>query len=177
MKFDPQHYHRRSIRLRGYNYRVTGAYFVTVCTAQKRPVFGAVKNGCVCLHPYGAMAWDCWLALPHHFTHLSLDAFIVMPNHFHGIFVFVEDASSNGEEARFGASQAGSLGLIVGQMKMRVTQRINAHRAARNWPPVRVWQRNFHERILRDETEWQKARRYILDNPLHWETDEHHPAT
>jgi hypothetical protein len=75
---------------------------------------------------------------------------------------------------KFGGSQSGSLGTIIGQFKMRVTQAINTHRTARGLSPVRVWQRNYYERIVRDETELNDTRRYIIENSIHWATDENY---
>ena len=88
MKIDPGKQHRRSIRLAGYDYCAAGSYFVTVCAAHKRCVFGKIENGALRLHPYGRIVEERWLALPEHFPHITLDEYVVMPNHFHGILIF-----------------------------------------------------------------------------------------
>jgi putative transposase len=75
----------------------------------------------------------------------------------------------------FGQPQARALGTIIGAFKGAVKRRINAHRAERGLSPIDVWQRSFHDRIIRDETELNAIRKYIIENPLHWHTDEHHP--
>jgi len=76
----------------------------------------------------------------------------------------------------FGKPQRGSLGTIIGSFKSAVTGKINGHRAARHLAPVHVWQRNYYERIIRDEKELNDTRRYIIENPFHWDSDENHPA-
>jgi REP element-mobilizing transposase RayT len=176
MKFDPEKHHRRSIRFAGYDYRTSGGYFVTICTAKKRCVFGTIENGAMRLHPYGRMAETCWHALPEHFPNVVLDEFVVMPNHIHGIMIFQESQHVGAQHAAPLQNVAsGSLGAIVRSFKSAVTRAINIHRAERNLAPVHVWQRNFYDRIIRDEKELNDTQRYIIENPQHWETDKNHP--
>jgi putative transposase len=85
MKYDPNKYHRRSLRLPGYDYTQVGAYFVTVCTHSRRYMFGDVIDGEMRLNLYGQATHECWKALPDHFANVQLDEFIVMPNHMYGI--------------------------------------------------------------------------------------------
>ncbi|MBW4521018.1 MAG: hypothetical protein KME16_15105 [Scytolyngbya sp. HA4215-MV1] len=87
MKYDPDKHHRRSIRLQEYNYTAPGAYFITLCTRQRQCLFGAIVNGEMQLNALGQMVNAYWQRLPSHFPHLTLDAFVVMPNHIHGILV------------------------------------------------------------------------------------------
>src|SRR5690349_23129173 len=93
MKFDPDRHHRRSIRLRGYDYRQAGTYFVTICTHHRECTLGAIHNRKVNLSPIGQIAERCWCALPEHFTFVDLDAFVIMPNHLHGI-INIKDRGS-----------------------------------------------------------------------------------
>ena len=79
--------HRRSIRLRNYDFSTTGAYFVTVCTSGRACLFGDVVDGEMRLNEAGAVVVECWANMPEHFPHVTLDAFVVMPNHVHGIVV------------------------------------------------------------------------------------------
>ncbi|HEX8235003.1 MAG TPA: transposase [Abditibacteriaceae bacterium] len=189
-------HHRRSIRLAGYEYSQAGAYFVTICTHQKRPVFGRVVDDGMQRNVYGEMVRDCWLAISDHFPHVVVDEWIVMPNHMHGIVVITDDTQpkspvgagfprppheshpeSNSAQSRAGKPRPyeATLGQIVGYFKYQSTKRINQYRAERDLPPVRVWQRNYYERIIRDETELNDTRRYIIENPANWATDENHP--
>ena len=90
MTFDPEKHHRRSIRLKGYDYAQAGAYFVTICTQHRACLFGEVVNGQMQLNDAGRFVEQCWLDIPHHFPHVELEAFVVMPNHVHGIIVITD---------------------------------------------------------------------------------------
>ncbi|MBI3800669.1 MAG: hypothetical protein HY268_27290 [Deltaproteobacteria bacterium] len=87
MAFDPEKHHRRSIRLKGYDYAQAGAYFVTICAYRRECLFGQVENGVVVLSQYGRLVEQCWQVLPRDFPRVELDAFVIMPNHLHGIIV------------------------------------------------------------------------------------------
>jgi hypothetical protein len=89
VRFDPERHHRRSIRRKGHDYR-QGVYFVTITAAGRQPLFGEVRNGVVWLSAAGALIADVWMHLPIHFPSVRLDAFVVMPDHFHGILVLGE---------------------------------------------------------------------------------------
>jgi hypothetical protein len=89
VRFDPERHHRRSIRRKGHDYR-QGVYFVTITAAARQPLFGEVRNGVVWLSAAGALIADVWMHLPIHFPSVRLDAFVVMPDHFHGILVLGE---------------------------------------------------------------------------------------
>ena len=178
---------RRSIRLRGFDYSREGVYFVTVCVQMGNHMFGDVVEGKVRLNAAGQAATKCWLEIPTHFPRVRRDAFIVMPNHLHGI-VAIHDA---GDTLRVGAQHAaplplrphasvgphgsggaasirvspGSLGAIVRCFKSATTKRINA---LRQTPGDSVWQRNYYDRIIRNDRELDRARRYIMSNPARW---------
>ena len=85
MKYDPQKHHRRSIRLKGYDYTSLGAYFITICTHQRHYLFGEIIDGEMRLNQMGQSVQAHWNRLPTHFPHLKIDAFVIMPNHIHGI--------------------------------------------------------------------------------------------
>jgi REP element-mobilizing transposase RayT len=87
MVYDPQLHHRRSIRLRGYDYAGGGAYFVTICTEARKFVFGEVIEGEMFLNEAGRLVQKTWDSLPERFRSLVLDVFQIMPNHLHGVFV------------------------------------------------------------------------------------------
>ncbi len=86
-KYDPDKHHRRSIRLKGYDYSQPGAYFVTVCTQDSAFLFGEVVNGVMVLSGWGRVVVACWRGIPEHFPNVELDASVVMPNHMHGIII------------------------------------------------------------------------------------------
>ena len=152
----------------GLRLRELGAYFVTICVDRKRAAFGRIIDGEMRLHPYGKIVLECWGEISAHCLTCFTDEFVMMPNHVHGI-VFLEGAGAKEQEARFGASQSASLASIINGFKGAATRRI---RALRN-DQVKVWQRGFHERIVRDEKELDAIRRYIIENPMNWATDEH----
>ncbi|MCC7018314.1 MAG: hypothetical protein IT332_01080 [Ardenticatenales bacterium] len=87
-QFDPNRHHRRSIRLKGYDYTAAGAYFVTIVSHSRRCLFGEVVDGVMHRNPVGEIVAACWAAIPRHFGHIALDEWVVMPNHVHGILVF-----------------------------------------------------------------------------------------
>ena len=96
MPYDPRIHHRRSTRLKGYDYSQEGAYFVTICTYAKQWLFGDIQNDLMLLSPYGQIASDCWIAIPKHFSHIELDEFVIMPNHMHGILVITDAPTTVG---------------------------------------------------------------------------------
>src|SRR3989304_5673232 len=90
MKYDPQIHHRRSIRLKGYDYTQAGAYFITICSHQREHVFGEVVNGEMKLSKFGQVAKQQWEKLPKRFQNIELGAFALMPNHEHGVIQIIE---------------------------------------------------------------------------------------
>ena len=197
-RYDPDKHHRRSIRLPVWDYRQAGAYFVTLVTYDRGTLFGQVVNGEMVLSPFGRVAATMWQRLPSHFSCVRLDEFVVMPNHLHGIIWLVNASGGRGEasstETRQSESsmpgegegqcaairrmphpckmQPGSLGAIMGNFKSVATRRINR---MRHTPNALVWQRNYYERIIRNERELDAIRRYILDNPNRWDEDGENP--
>jgi hypothetical protein len=90
MSYDPEIHHRKSIRLRGYDYSAPGRYFVTICAQEKACLFGGIADGQIALNDYGRIVENVWKELPSHFPLVELDRFVVMPNHFHAIAVIVD---------------------------------------------------------------------------------------
>lgn len=164
--------HRRSIRLLGRDYSWPGTYFVTVCTNQRKCILGRVEEGAMCENLLGRLARNCWLEIPTHFAGVKIDAFVVMPNHVHGIIHLHRRVAANEEQyklAQFAKPQTNSIGWIVRSFKARVTRdaRLILHR-----PEFLVWQKNYFERVIRDGREHNDAFRYIQDNPKNWQKDE-----
>lgn len=166
---------RKIPRLREYDYRQSGVYVVTICVHERRSAFGKIENGIMRLHLFGRIAQERWFAIPQHHRGVTLDEFVVMPNHIHGIlFIENEAPPTVDEEANlrhFGKPQSGSLSAIIGSFKSGVSKRIGEARQC----PTRVWQERFWEHIIRDEHDLQNQRAYILNNPANWEEDELHP--
>ena len=176
MKYDPEKHCRRSIRLQGYDYSRPGAYFVTVCTRNRKCLFGEIIEGRMVLNDYGkvvAMAWD---AIPRHFPDVEIDMFQIMPNHVHGIVVISAGrgtACRAPTMERFGKAVYGSLATIIRSFKSAVTKYINE---LRNTPGAKLWQRNYYDHIIRNEDELDRIRRYISDNPAKWKLDRENPC-
>jgi len=167
--FDPNIHHRRSVRLAGYDYAQSGAYFVTICSHQRREVFGRVREEIAYQNEYGQIVGECWMEIPQHFPHVELDEWIVMPNHLHGILLITTDALAKGVRPQYGASKRGSLATIINRFKGAVTRRVTALRQEQDRAPVIVWQKGFHDRVIRDARELEIKRRYIIENPQRWE--------
>ena len=178
MPFDPKRHHRRSIRLKGYDYTQPGAYFITICTQDRAFLFGEVVDGEMRLNEYGRIAWGCWKEIPLHFPQAELDAFVVMPNHVHGIIVIAGVGATHASplplssDARPRGPQRQSVSSIVGSFKSAVTRRINEYRCT---PGAPVWQRNYYEHIIRDEKSLNRIREYIVTNPMRWAVDNENP--
>ncbi len=113
MPYNPEIHHRRSIRLKNYDYSQTGAYFITICTKQKQCLFGDIKNGTMRLNALGAIADQCWQDIPHHFSNADLDCYGIMPNHIHGILWITQPSQTDNRRRKFGNIVSGSISSIV----------------------------------------------------------------
>ncbi len=177
-KFNPEKHHRRSIRLKGYDYSQPGAYFITICTKNRKCLFGNIINGKMILNDAGHIAQNCWLEIPDHYPNVALDEFIIMPNHIHGI-IFINNKKSivgvqnfkpqrnfKPLQNRYQKIIPKSIGSIVRGFKIGVTKWFR-----QNMDVYNVWQRNYYEHIIRNDFELNKIRKYIINNPLKWELD------
>ena len=141
---------------------------MTVCTHNRECLFGEIQNEEMELNALGQIVWDRWNRIPNHFKHVQLDAFQIMPNHIHGIVII--------DDCRGGVTpplRKPTLGLIVAYFKYQSTKEINA---SRETPGEKIWQRNYYDRIIRNEDELNKIKEYIINNPLKWELDKDNPA-
>jgi REP element-mobilizing transposase RayT len=190
MPYDPQKHHRRSIRLKGHNYTQPGAYYITLCTKARQCLFGDVVKGEMQLNSLGHIAFTRWQAIPDHFPHVELDAFVVMPNHLHGILV-ISDTDERARQCRaptikqnhspkieqFGKPVSGSIPTVIRSYKGAVTKRINL--ICNTKYTSLIWQRDLYEHISRDEESLHNIRQYIVENPWRWADDpenpQHHP--
>jgi REP element-mobilizing transposase RayT len=176
-RYDPDLHHRRSLRLKGYDYSQAGAYFVTICTQNRECTFGGVDDGELRLNDAGRVVWSVWDELPPRFPGLELDAFVVMPNHVHGIIVIVgaglalpcqKGAGYMGKGAASGAP------TVEGAIRaFKSLPAVHVNRLTKRTGPL--WQRNYYDHIIRDEDNLNSIRQYILDNPARWAEDENHP--
>ena len=186
MPFDPDRHHRRSMRLRGYDYSQAGAYFVTMCTNHRELFFDDAL--------LRQIAEECWSAIPEFNPGVELDEWVVMPNHLHGIVVMDGEKGvlSNGGQGvlsnaptqsnapiqsntltrdvsnRFSvmSPQRGSLGLVIRKFKSAVTGKC---RAIDRFDFV--WQSSYYDHIVRNERELNAIRQYIANNPANWNLD------
>lgn len=200
-KFDPQKHHRRSIRLKGYDYSQEGAYFVTMVTWQREFLFGNIANQEMMLSQYGEIVQKWWQEIPVHFPNVETGAFVIMPNHVHGIIYIFEERrgtasypkgvpvpEEDGENlvsqnnVMFGVIQGGgtpplrgpTLGQIVAYFKYQSTKEMN--KADNTGTVTKFWQRNYYEHIIRDEKDLQNKTDYIEANPLLWDEDDENPV-
>jgi REP element-mobilizing transposase RayT len=172
MRRDPEVHHRRSIRLKGYDYRQAGAYFVTICAWHRECLFGQVLDGEMRLSRWGEIVQQEWISTSDIRQEIELDVFVVMPNHLHGIVRIAGPVGAHGRAPLLWRPPR-SLGSLVAGYKSAATRRINLLRAS---PGAKVWQRGYYEHIVRDGKDLDRIRRYVLSNPAHWEEDEYHPS-
>ena len=189
MTYDPEKHHRRSIRLKDYDYSQTGFYFVTICTQNRKSLFGEILDGEMRLNDAGQMIQSVWNELPQHYTGVEVDEFVVMPNHVHGIIILNVGAGPSAcpdnmqpeLQARKGQPRgvAPTLSLpdLVHRFKSLTTSRYRLGVTQNGWLtfPGRLWQRNYYEHIIRNENDLDEIREYIINNSLKWELDTENP--
>jgi len=181
MPIDQPIHHRRSVRLQDYNYSQSGAYFVTLCTRERACLFGEILDGAMQVNDAGRMVERCWLNIPNHFPHVNLDAFVVMPNHAHGVVIIGDRPvgaknlshlpKTNRPAQRPLGTLSKSIGSIIRGFKIGVTKWFRENRDTRA-----VWQRNYYEHVIRSEESLIRIRQYIQDNPARWAFDRENPA-
>jgi REP element-mobilizing transposase RayT len=192
---------RRMLRLKHYDYTQAGAYFVTVCTQNRNCLFGVIRDGVMCLNDAGRMIESAWEELENRFSDMSLDAFVVMPNHLHGIIVLAAPEASHMQAGHapgcappvgaglvpahtpplVGAGLVparSTLATVMGAFKSISTVKYTRGVAEFGWPGFRgrVWQRSYFEHVIRDEAALSGIREYIANNPLQWALDRENPA-
>jgi len=189
MPIDPSRPLPKSIRLPDYDYSGNSVYFITICTTERKPLFGAIRNGAMAMNEFGWIAWEEWERSAEIRREVELDVFVVMPNHFHALVTIVPGEptamSNNGPPERHhrgpqlqAHSRAPlrrtprSLGSLVAGFKAATTTRINTLRGTAGTP---VWQRNYYERIVRNEHARTQIASYIEFNPLQWSIDRENP--
>jgi len=189
MKNIPDNKHRRSIRLKGYDYSHKGLYFITICTQYRLNLFGEIEDCEMALNDAGKMINKQWVELTHRFDRIELHEFIVMPNHFHGIIEIVgvplvgtrfSGSTNNGNSGLQNTGQpqgfAPTIGDVVGAFKSLSTNEYIQNVKQNNWQPLdkKLWQRNYYEHIIRDEESYYEISEYIQTNPVKWQDDKYY---
>jgi REP element-mobilizing transposase RayT len=170
MKYNPEIHKRKSIRLKGYDYSQNGAYFITICTEHRECLFGTIRNGKMVLNEIGTIARNELEKTSTIRKYMTIDCFIVMPNHVHAIVIIDNPVGAYCNTPLRGKfkSPSNNLGAMIRGYKSTVTKKINQFRQTYKKP---IWQRNYYEHIIRNEESFQKISDYIIANPQSWGND------
>jgi putative transposase len=180
-------YRIESNRLKGWDYSSNAMYFITICTHDRFHFFGEIENHKMVLSEMGEMAQKYWLEIPDHFPFVKLDAFVVMPNHVHGIIEIAKNNDGRNVETQYFASlrptiepplpsknkfgpQSKNLASIIRGYKSAVTT------YARKMNIDFAWQSNYHDHIIRDDKSYHNIANYIINNPKHWKEETFNPV-
>lgn len=196
MTYKPAKHHRRSIRLKGYDYSQAGLYFITICAQNRACLFGSIENGVMILNEYGHIAYNEWMKTPEIRNNVELGEFVIMPNHIHGIVRLLGRGELHSPDIinelhspdiielnstytinelhssdKHGVcdtprSPSQTIGSIVRGYKSSVTKQLGLLGYDK-----KLWQRNYHEHIIRDEQSHLKISKYIINNPANWNND------
>lgn len=196
MNYNPLFHHRRSIRLKAYNYSQEGLYFITICTHDKNCLFGNIEKNKMILNNAGNIANDCWVEIPKHFPNVILHEYIIMPNHVHGIIELTgnnencndhdfivgiqnnhhvgiqnfeslqSESQQQPQQNKFQKIIPRSIGSIIRGYKIGVTKWFR-----NNTDIYTVWQRNYYEHVIRFYDDYERIAKYINNNPANWNTD------
>ena len=186
-KCSPPKHHRKTIRLKGYDYTQAELYFITLCCQNRICFFGDIENGKINLNVAGRMVENEWLKLPVRFANIELHDFIVMPNHFHAIFgivgatlvvaqnaIVAPNSEKGDHEGRpYNHRSNGNVGNIVGTFKSMTTNEYIRGIKTMGWLPFdnKLWQRNYFEHIIRNQQSYLEISDYINTNDLNWDQD------
>lgn len=156
------HHRRKTLRLPTFDYTDPGPYFVTLCLNEREPRFGHVDEGVLVFNSAGEAVHDLWLSIPRRFPSVLLDAFVVMPDHLHGILTLHEGGAE---------STTVPLGAVIRAFKSESTTTYINGVKKQGWPPFagKLWQSNYYEHIIRDERDLATKQAYIEGNPARWQ--------
>jgi putative transposase len=167
-------YRVETTRLPNWDYASDGRYFITICTKNRESFFGKIDKGKMILNEYGRIVEQCWFDLINHYRNLQLDAFVIMPNHMHGIMI-VDNSVVMVVETGFKTVSTTTqpqphhgIFEFVRALKTFSSRRMNE---LDNTAGRTRWQSRFHDHIIRDEQEFDRIQQYILNNPSTWEND------
>lgn len=197
-------HNRHSIRLKGYDYSKSGAYFITICIKDKLHFFGKIQNGKMILNDAGIMIDKWWQKIQEKFPDIELGEYQIMPNHFHAVVINTgisvgadprvrpenETSVSNElSDMNFGQTHGSAptdapeqisgehtgspLHALVQWFKTMTTNEYIHGVKSSGWRPFygKMWQRNYYEHIIRDESSYQTIADYIINNPAKWDMD------
>jgi len=158
---------KKSIRLQNYDYAQNGLYFVTICTKNSSYLFGRIENGKMNLNSAGQMIERIWSEIPRFYDGFVLHEFVVMPNHFHGVIEIVLTSKIRTTTGRL------SLQDVIHRFKTLTTRKYIAGVYNENWESFQkqLWQRSYHEHVIRNEKSYDKIVEYVQTNPLKWVDD------
>lgn len=184
MRYNPNIHHRRSIRLKGYDYSQVGLYFVTMCVQNRACFFGKVIDGEMILNDAGKMIEKWCAELSNKFSDIVVDTYVIMPNHFHMIIANVGDTVGANLCVRpekldehtndvLGEHIGSPLRVVVQWLKTMTTNEYIRGVKTLDWQPFdkKLWQRNYWEHIIRNEQSYQHIADYIINNPVKWQDD------
>lgn len=194
-RYNPKIHNRRSIRLKGYDYSKEGLYFITICVQDREHLFGEVIDGEMVLNEFGKIAYKEWEETDKIRKNCALHEFIIMPNHIHGIIeiIFQNKTSNNSENIGKFKSPSQTIGSIIRGYKIAAIKKIKEEilnnsggctgelQFAPTAPTAptnkiikldfKIWQRNYHEHIIRNNYAYHNISKYIKNNPKKWEED------
>ncbi len=166
---------RRSVRLRGFDYSQPGSYFITICTAGKKRILGTVQDRKMILSRAGKVVRDAWFDLPRRFPSVGLGEFVVMPNHVHAVVGLAQPIHPAAKGAPSSAPTTGKAGFAHPRLGdvIRVFKSLSAIEVNRvlGHSGEALWQRSYHEHIIRHGKDYDQIRKYIADNPILWDQD------
>jgi len=185
-----QYKNRKTPRKQNWDYTQNGAYFITICTANRENYFGKIIDGKMILSPTGILADVFWHEIKNHAKFVELNEFVVMPNHIHGILI-LNNPNNDGNADVVGTGHAlslqrpqptvpsqpltgknryqnigkNSVSAIIGSYKSAVTKHANRLKLPNGW------QTRFHDHIIQNDDEFKRIKNYIANNPINWNDD------
>jgi REP element-mobilizing transposase RayT len=179
-KYNSDIHHRRSIRLKRYDYSQPELYFITICTQNRSKLLGDIKNSKIILNDAGIMVHRIWNGIPNDFRNIQLHEFVIMANHIHGIIkittVGADSISAKDTGAEIDSAPTPAIPEIVQSFKRHTTIEYIKMVKLNIVPPFekRIWQRNYYEHIIRNEKSYYQIAEYIRNNPLKWQEDKYY---
>lgn len=179
-------------RLKNWDYGNAGAYFITICTHDRNHYFGTIENDKMILNETGSIVETEWLKTPglRYDMNLSLDEFVVMPNHFHGIILIGDNEYNSGDRTGDGGDgrdamhrvSAGENGNKFGPQSKNLASIIRGFKSsvttqARMIHPAFTWQSRYHDHIIRNHTSFVRIQNYVINNEKNWKEDKFYQST